>query len=707
MTSAATHTHSAISRKYFVAVLMAGTAVAGLVAVTPPQASAELVAPGAQERNVTLIVSSLLRKEHLSKRQLDDEISQRAIKMFLEQLDPFKIFFTQADVNEFMKYRNSVDDFVKRGDIAVAYKIANRYLKRVDEQLANVKKIVRSNHDFTLDEKLETDLDELQYARDADEMSERWRKRIKYELLVRKNTDDMTYEEAQDKVIRLYSSLGKRKHQMDSDELLEMFLTSVTSSFDPHSTYMSPSNLENFNINMRLNLDGIGAALRPEDGFTVVQKVIPGGAADKHGKLKPEDKIVSVGQGDDGDMVDIIDMKLNDVVKMIRGHAGTVVRLGVIPSGETATEEYKITRARIQLKDSEARSDVIELEPPKPATSEVIESETNGKYKVGVINLPSFYMDMNAARTGATNFKSTTRDVSRILEDFKTKSVDVVVLDLRNNGGGSLTEAINLTGLFIDYGPVVQVKDADGRVQHYDDLERGMKWNRPLVVITNRFSASASEILAGAIKDYHRGIVVGDDSTHGKGTVQSLLDLGQQLYHTPDPPNYGALKITMQQFYRPSGESTQKRGVLANVVLPSMTSQFDKGEAELDYAIDFDRVNAAAFSKCDMVTPEMIGELKSRSDKRRQASEEFGKLAKKIARYQEQKNRKYVTLNEAQFLKEREELDAEREEEKLIEDQMDPGNKPVIDRNFYFDEVLDISLDYVQLLEQQRLVKLN
>ncbi len=322
-----------------------------------------------------------------------------------------------------------------------------------------------------------------------------------------------------------------------------------------------------------------------------------------------------------------------------------------------------------------------------------------------MINLPSFYMDMNAARTGATNFRSTTRDVSRILEDFKTKGIDVVVLDLRNNGGGSLTEAINLTGLFIDYGPVVQVKGADGRVIHYDDMERGMEWSGPLVVVTNRFSASASEILAGAIEDYNRGIVVGDDSTHGKGTVQSLLDLGQQLFHAPDPPNYGALKITMQQFYRPSGDSTQKRGVPANVVLPSMTSQFDAGEADLDYAIDFDRVNEAMFTKNDMINSEIVNELNARSEMRRKGSEDFSKLQKKIARYREQKDRKYVTLNEEQFLKERKELDSEREEEKLIEDQMDPGNKPVIDRNFYFDEVLNISLDYVQLLEQQRLAK--
>ena len=367
-----------------------------------------------------------------------------------------------------------------------------------------------------------------EYAKNRDEAFDRWRKRIKYDLLVLK-TEDVTGEEAIDRLDRRYTSYAKRMHQFSSDDLLEMYLSAITTSFDPHTNYMSPSSLENFNISMKLNLEGIGAALMMTDGYTVVSKVIPGGAADKNGKLQPEDRIVSVGQGDDGEMVDVVDMNLNDVVKLIRGKAGTVVRLGVKPAGSNDVETYTITRAQIELKDSEARSEIIP-----------VRQRPDGQpYQVGVIDLPSFYMDMTAARRGLTDFKSTTRDVRRILEDFNEKNVDVVVLDLTRNGGGSLTEAINLTGLFIDEGPVVQVKDSDNHVQHYDDLERGMVWKGPLVVLTSKFSASASEILAGAIQDYGRGIVVGDQATHGKGTVQSLLDLGSQLFDSPESAESG------------------------------------------------------------------------------------------------------------------------------------------------------------------------
>jgi carboxyl-terminal processing protease len=423
------------------------------------------------------------------------------------------------------------------------------------------------------------------------------------------------------------------------------------------------------------------------DGYTVVSKVIPGGAADKHGKLQPEDRIVSVGEGKDGKMVDVVDMNLNDVVKLIRGKAGSVVRLGVKPAGSNEIQTYEIMRARIELKDSEARSEIIEAG-----------KKTNGEpYRVGVIDLPSFYMDMAGARRGLSDFKSTTRDVRRILEDFNQKNVDAVVLDLTRNGGGSLTEAINLTGLFIDEGPVVQVKDSDDRVQHYDDLERGMAWKGPLVVLTSKFSASASEILAGAIQDYGRGIVVGDQATHGKGTVQSLLDLGQQLLNIPNPPNLGALKITMQQFYRPSGESTQKRGVVADVALPSLTTHMDVGESDLDYPIEFDRVEASRFTGNQMVTQQLLAELNTRSQARRDAVEDFQKLMRRIEQYRQQKAKDYVTLNEEAFFAERAEFDADKEDEAQINEQIE-SERPVFRRNYYNNEVLAISTDYVELL---------
>ena len=307
-------------------------------------------------------------------------------------------------------------------------------------------------------------------------------------------------------------------------------------------------------------------------------------------------------------------------------------------------------------------------------------------------------MDMDAYRAGDDNYKSCTRDVSRLLEKFNKEKVDAVVLDLRRNGGGSLNESVNLTGLFIDSGPVVQVKDSDKRVQHLDDLDRGMLWSGPLVVLTSKFSASASEIFAGAIQDYHRGLVVGDTSTHGKGTVQSLQDIGKDLFHVQNARPLGALKITIQQFYRPNGDSTQNRGVLADVELPSITSHLDIGESSYDYALKFDHVPQVPYRPYDLVKSEMVQELSANSAKRCEESKDFVKLAKKIARYDAQKNRKTISLNEKVFLEERAEINADKEEEKEIEEINDP-NRPVFDAdNFYSKEIVAVTLDYIRAL---------
>jgi carboxyl-terminal processing protease len=661
-------------------------AFSSIVLVPQRATHAELVGPQASDRQVALIVTALLRQEHLLQRPLNDDVSRRALDTFVKQLDPMKIYFYQSDIDEFMQQRDQLDDFVKRGDLRFAYDVFNRFLKRVEERVGFVNELLKVQPDFTIDEEMVADPDVAQYATTREEAYDRWRKRIKYDFLVLK-TEDVTGQEAVDRLTRRYNSYGKRMQQFSSDDLLEMYLSAVTTAYDPHTNYMSPSSLDNFHISMRLNLEGIGAALMMNDGYTVVSKVIPGGAADKHGKLKPEDRVVSVGQGEDGELVDVIDMNLNDVVKLIRGKAGTTVRLGVKPANGNDVEIHTITRAKIELKDSEARSQVFPMG-----------QKADGQpYQVGVIDLPSFYMDMTAARRGLTDFKSTTRDVRAILEDFTRQNVDVVVLDLTRNGGGSLTEAINLTGLFIDQGPVVQVKDSDNRVQHYDDLERGMAWKGPLVVLTSKFSASASEILAGAVQDYGRGIVVGDKATHGKGTVQSLLELGSQIFNIPNPPNLGALKITMQQFYRPSGESTQKRGVLADVVLPSLTTQMDVAEADLDYPVDFDRVDRTTFASAAMVDPNLVAELNARSAERRKNSEDFGKLERRIEQYKRQKAKKYVTLNEEKFAAERAEFDADKEEEASFKEQLE-SERPVFRRDYYNDEVLQIAVDYVDLL---------
>jgi carboxyl-terminal processing protease len=639
-----------------------------------------------------MVVTQLLRREHLLRHPLDKEISARCLKTFLQTLDPIKLYFYQSDVDEFSKQKDVLAEQAQKGDIRFAYTVLQTFLARVDERVRMIDRILAAPHDFGKDEDMVVDKDSLTYAKTPEEAFDRWRKRIKYDFLVLKadsvegKPDRSNGKTPQQRLTQRYHSFAKRMHQTDDEELLEMYLTSLTSSFDPHTSYMSPSSVDDFKIMMRLQLEGIGASLQSVDGYTVVKKLIQGGAADKDRQLKVEDKIIGVGEGEKGEIADIVDMKLRDVVKMIRGKPGTTVRLQVTSAKDPQPKIIKITRATIELKDSEARGEVFEAG-----------RRADGRpYKIGVIDLPSFYMDMEGARHGVAEFKSTTRDVRRILEDFNAKGVDAVVLDLRRNGGGSLTEAINLTGLFLYDGPVVQVKDADGRITPYYDLDPGISWSGPLVVVISKFSASASEILAGAIQDYGRGLIVGDHATHGKGTVQSLLSLGEQLFRIPNAPNLGELKITMQQFYRPSGDSTQKRGVLADVELPCLSTHLDVGEADLDYPLPFDQVAAQPFKRFGNINPVVVDQLRRLSADRSAASEKFQKVLRNIAHYKEQKARKTVTLNEAKFLKERAELNADKEEEKTLEKLSDP-NQNTIDRDFYLDEVFNVTIDLVNL----------
>jgi carboxyl-terminal processing protease len=666
-----------------------GLAILLFFGACAPASAETLAGPRPSDRRVVMSVVALLKKEHLTQHPLDDEISERGLDSFLKMLDPMKLYFTQADVAEFLeKYKDRIDDDLDKSDISVAYTVFDRFLARIDERLTTIESLLEKNEfDFTKNEEMLIDRDLLRYPADAAEAEDRWRKRLKYDLLSLKS-EKVEGKEAIERLQRRYRTFDKRMHQTDGDELLEMFLTSVISTLDPHTTYMSPSTLENFRIQMGLSLEGIGASLQSVDGITKIMNVIPGGAADKNGKLKEEDQIVSVGEGEGGEMIDVRDEKLDDVVARIRGKAGTVVRLGVLRPGETETMIFDITRAKVELEDSAARSEIVEV------------GEGDQKHQIGFINLPSFYMDMKAASSGDPNFRSTTRDVRKILEDFKAKGVDAVVLDLRRNGGGSLTEAINLTGLFIEEGPVVQVKDPAGRVQHYDDEDPAMVWSGPLVVMTSKLSASASEIFAGAIQDYHRGLIVGDLATHGKGTVQSLLDIGDQLFQIANPPNLGALKITMQQFYRPNGDSTQKRGVLADITIPSLTTHMDIGEADLDYAVEFDRVPPAKFENFGLVNAETISKLRQASEERRKANEKFQTLAKNIETFREQKERKSVSLNEKVFFERRDELDAEKaEEEEILGTEEDQDKHEIVKKDFYFDEVLAITQDYLRALD--------
>ncbi|TWU18408.1 carboxy terminal-processing peptidase [Allorhodopirellula heiligendammensis] len=675
--------------------------VENLQQAAPPAAAqqpvpAKLPKPSPQDSVVSRLIAQLMPSEHVSGKDLDNTLSARALDLYIQTLDPLKLYFLQSDIDQFERYSTVVDDHVRAGNLDLAYYIFERFTQRVDQRVAKIRELLKGDFDFNIDEQVIIDRDAAQYARDDAEATDRWRRQLKLSLLDLKDSDEpVVGQEARDQLMRRYDRYANRWRSTSSDDILEMFLTSVTNSYDPHSTYMSPATLDDFNISMALNLDGIGASLGEKDGTTQVKAIIPGGAADLNGKLKPDDSIVSVGQGDDGEMVDIIEMPLKDVVKLIRGKAGTTVRLGVRPGGTGNMEIVKIVRAHIELKDSAARGKVIEHEIPGQP----------GKLKIGYLNLPSFYMDMEGARRNDPEYRSSTRDVAKILEDFKKENVAGVVLDLSRNGGGSLTEAISLTGLFIDQGPVVQVKDANGSVQKYDDDHPGTVWDGPLVVLTSKLSASASEILAGAIKDYHRGIIVGDPQTHGKGTVQTLMDIGQSLFRIRRA-NYGALKVTLQQFYLPDGQSTQLDGVAADIVLPSVISKMPVAEGDLDYALAHDRINPAKHDLYRMAPADLINSLRASSQQRIAQDEEFIELMRRIGLYVEQKDLKTISLNEDKFMQRRAEMKAQKDEqEKEIEAQI--GSEEVFHDTFYNQEVLNITQQYIEGLRAQNLARAN
>jgi carboxyl-terminal processing protease len=651
--------------------------------------------------------------EHLSDLEVNDETSQRAFEKFVESLDAMKLFFLQSDIDEFSRERFSIDDYVKSGDLRWARKVFDRFLQRVKERIAVAQQFVDAKHDFTLDETMIRDPEKMVFAKSVEESNERWRKRVKYDMLLQ-ITDDVSPEEAVEKLHKRYRSIRRNWEQTNGDELLEMFLSALTMSFDPHSSYMAPSTLENFTIQMRLELNGIGASLQSQYGETIVKRLVPGGAADKDGRLKIDDVITGVAQGNEGEFVDIVEMKINDVVQLIRGKPGTIVRLEVMPADKSGRKVYDITRARIELKDSEARSEIIERGPGSESDGDQAADKPTGQVieqpiadgtvkKIGIISLPSFYMDMEGRRSGNPNYKSTSRDVRMLLEDFNNQGVDLVVMDLRFNGGGSLPESVQTTGLFVDHGPIVQVKLPTGQIQPYPDEERGMVWSGPLMVLINKFSASASEIFAGAIQDYGRGIIVGDRATHGKGTVQQLNELGAKIMPV-HPPNYGALKMTIQQFYRPGGDSTQNRGVVSDIELPYRTTFLEGiGESDLDYALEFDQVAPLPHINYRNATAQIISQLASNSEKRRGKSDFFVKEQRKIEQLLQRQAEATVTLNQEKFLAEREEINSEKDKEEIF-DELQEDDRPVFpltDGNPiapYNEEVISIALDYIELL---------
>ncbi len=650
----------------------------------------QLVEPQQTDGAVTQNVCAMVSKYHINHGRIDDALSAKLLDRFLEVLDPQKLYFLKSDIDGFEKSRLDLDDQLKQGDAKFAYDVFNTYRQRVQDRVAYAHEMIDASHDFTIEEELITDAKDLPYSESRDALNDRWRKRVKLDIL-NLRLDDTKQEEIADRLHKRYRMLERTINETESFEVLEMYLSSMTHCFDPHSSYMSPQTLEEFRISMQLSLDGIGAALRSEDGYTTVAQIVKGGAAEKDGRLEVGDKIMAVGQ-EVGEFVDIVDMKLSKVVRLIRGKRGSKVRLQVQKGDSGDTIVYDLIRQKIELKESEVKGEIIETM-----------DRTGRQARIGVINIPSFYRDFNGAENGIEDFKSTARDLQNVLVDFRNDpkgAPDAIIIDLRYNGGGALSESIEVTGLFIDEGPVVQVKEPGSSVKTYSDDIEGA-FNEPLIVVCNRMSASASEIFAGAIKDYGRGIVVGDSSTHGKGTVQNVIPVGGNVISSffGQPKDNGALKLTINQFYRVNGDSTQNTGVKSDIVLPSLIDHMDVGEASLDNALAFNRIEPAEYGRLAYVNNDVISRLQNASQKRVAANDDFKKLEGDIAKYVDRKNRKTISLNESKLKAER---DADRPaDDKKKDDEEEESEReegPIFPESAYNDELLNIAVDYVEAL---------
>lgn len=622
------------------------------------------------------LIAEILNANHYRKIKLGDSLSSAILDRFVSELDNNKSYFLDSDIKSFEKYRLVIDDLTKGENVSPAFDIYRVFKKRYTERMTVVlDKLVGANFDYSANEFYETNREKEPWAKSTEELNDIWRKVIKSQALSLKLAGKKP-DEIKETLKKRYERSAKSVSQFNSEDVFSLYMNSITEAFDPHTNYLSPKASDLFKQGMSLSLEGIGAQLQTENDFTKVAKIIPGGPADKSGLLLANDLITGVAQGKDGEMVDVIGWRIDDVVKLIKGPKGTTVRLQILSAktGVTgASKEISIVREKVKLEDQAAKKQVVNY-------------QLDGKdMKMGVVTLPSFYMDYDAYQRGDQDFRSTTRDVRKLIGELKAEGVDGLVMDLRNNGGGSLQEAVDLTGLFIKEGPVVQVKSSANRVEVLPDDNKEVFYSGPLVVLTNRFSASASEIFAGAIQDYQRGVIVGE-STYGKGTVQSVLDLNRFL-NEKEP--VGELKITFQKFYRVTGSSTQHKGVVPDVLLPSALDAARFGESASPSALPWDVIKAASFQRSVDVNEKTIAKLNRSYLNRAKFDTTLKKYIRETEELRFNLNQSRVSLNEATRKKELEEI-----EKKKLTDKLDtklPASKeglPVTDLTKLQDEFL-------------------
>lgn len=625
------------------ALVLVGSAQVPASTVQLPPGS---IVPTDTQRATARKVGRILEERHYSRATLDDKMSEVIYQRYLESLDGQKSYFLQGDINEFNAYRFQFDDMIRTGEIEPAYVIFARFQQRNRERIQRAIALLNSEPDWTVNETFEFDRSKAPWLSEPAAMDELWRKRVKNDALSLLLTGKQ-WPEVAELLRKRYERVLKRVDQVSPEDVFENLMNAYARAFDPHSSYFSPRSSEEYRIQMSLNYDGIGASLQLVDDYVTIMNVLEGGPAAVAGTLNVNDRITGVGQGRDGPFVDVIGWRLDDVVQLIRGKAGTAVRLQVLPAGAapgTPEKVVEFVRNKVTLEAQAAHKAIKTV-------------ARNGRtYKIGVITVPGFYQDVNAENAGDRDARSTTRDVLKLLNELKAETIDGLVIDLRNDGGGYLPEATRLTGLFIDHGPVVQLRDSSGRLEVLDDPESAPAYSGPMAVLVDRLSASASEIFAGAIQDYHRGLIIGQ-TTFGKGTVQSL----QPLDRWSSKPVNGQLTVTIGKFYRVTGESTQHRGVQPDVPLASAIDTKEVGESALESALPWDRIAGVPFKTMTATSSAPpVSLLTTEEDARAQRDPDYHWLVTDIAALDSVREQKSVSLNLKMRREERARIDRER-----------------------------------------------
>lgn len=618
---------SAFSR---IVVLLAAMLAVGLAGAKPTPAP-EILAPSDRHAKIGRLVTTLFERSHYRRMPVDDTASSRMLDGYLEALDGGRQYFLAADIADFEAWRTDLDDAVKRGRLDPVFEIYIRYVERARERLTFALAQLDQEPDFTIEEEFLFDRSGEPWPATRAELDDLWRQRIKNDAIGLMLTDK-NWDESREILRGRYQQVLKRLDQIKSDDVFETFMNAYANTMDPHTSYYSPRNSEEYRIQMSLNYDGIGATLQIQDEYVAVINVIEGGPAAVDGTLRPKDRIIGVGQGEDGEIIDVVGWRLDEVVDMIRGPGGSTVRLQVLPGGggpNTAPRVIPLVRDKVKLEAQAARKERIEVQ------------RGDRVHHIGVITVPSFYQDYNARASGAREYISTTADVRRLTLELLEEGIDGLVLDLRNNGGGHLSEATALTGLFVPKGPVVQLRDTSGRVEVLEEPASEPVFDGPLAVLVNRFSASASEIFAAAIQDYGRGVVIGQQ-TYGKGTVQNLYPLDR--YAPGADPRFGQLTLTIGKYYRVTGESTQHRGVIPDIIVPSAVDTHMVGESTRDTALPWDQIRATRFTPENHLD-EAIALLTGKHQRRRDTDPDFRFLLSDVEAVQERRSRKTVSLN--------------------------------------------------------------